>query len=253
MFESIIALLEANIPANPENPKHQRFELIAYKALRDYFEDIKDAFPYKKLAAIYHSYVQEAGELEANELIEPVLNFFRASLISKLSDAYIGLYIAGSAEMIEWGKTKGGRPIYFEGDPAKQAIEYANTRTATLIRGMDEESKKIIRSVIADGIENKKGIPGIERALRSEFNDMKKARSVMIARTETCDALEQSFMDNARLMGINGKEWVVTVPCETCAMNAGQVVLLDQVFPSGHLRPPAHPNCRCALAPVMID
>jgi len=74
----------------------------------------------------------------------------------------------------------------------------------------------------------------------------------MIARTESADALEQAFMDRAGDMGINGKEWVTFDPCEICEANEAEgVVPLDHVFSSGDLRPPAHPNCRCALAPVM--
>jgi len=82
---------------------------------------------------------------------------------------------------------------------------------------------------------------------------MSKVRAETIARTETCDALESAFMDRAKDMGVTGKEWIVTDPCPICQANgdAGAIPLND-VFPSGDMRPPAHPNCRCALAPVML-
>jgi hypothetical protein len=75
----------------------------------------------------------------------------------------------------------------------------------------------------------------------------------MIARTETADALEQAFMDRSKAMGVTGKEWITHDPCPICEENGAEgVVPIDHIFSSGDERPPAHPNCRCALAPVMI-
>jgi hypothetical protein len=40
-------------------------------------------------------------------------------------------------------------------------------------------------------------------------------------------------------------------PCAICAKNANEKVNIGTPFPSGDLQPPAHPHCRCALAPVI--
>ena len=118
---------------------------------------------------------------------------------------------------------------------------------------MEEESKRLIAQIVSDGIENKRGIDGLARDIRGEFLDMAKTRSQVIARTEACDALEQAFMDRAQDMGITGKEWVVTEPCDICRANGeAGAIGINEDFPSGDSRPPAHPNCRCALAPVML-
>jgi len=54
-------------------------------------------------------------------------------------------------------------------------------------------------------------------------------------------------------MGVTGKEWVATDPCPICEENEVEgVVPIDHIFSSGDARPPAHPNCRCALAPAML-
>ena len=79
------------------------------------------------------------------------------------------------------------------------------------------------------------------------------SRAQMIARTETNDALSQASMDKMRDMGIDGKEWLTGDPCEICAANeADGVIPREQAFSSGHVRPPAHPNCNCSLAPAII-
>ena len=163
-------------------------------------------------------------------------------------------YLKGSAQMIQWGRTKTtDMPIYYEGPPTEQAMKYADKHTATLVKGLNDETRELMRNTIEKAIKEKRGIDGLARDLRSRFDNMSKARAETIARTETCDALEQSFMDRAKDIGVSGKEWIVTDPCPICEDNGNAgAIPLDQVFPSGHMRPPAHPNCRCALAPVMI-
>jgi len=188
-------------------------------------------------------------------IIEPVITVFNRELRQKMFNHLVKVYISGSAEMVQYGTTKGGKPIFFEGPPTQQAIEYATKHCATLVVNLDNETKKRLAQVIADGIENKRGIPGIARDLRSQFEEMYayKGRAEVIARTETCDALEQAFMDRADELGYDAKEWVTFDPCDICAGNEEEgVVPLDHVYSSGHVRPPAHPNCRCALAPALL-
>jgi hypothetical protein len=52
--------------------------------------------------------------------------------------------------------------------------------------------------------------------------------------------------------GIEQIEWNAVQPCDLCAPNDGQVVTLGEAFDSGDTEPPAHPNCRCALLPVIL-
>ena len=174
----------------------------------------------------------------------------KASLIGRVATAYL----QGSAQMVQWGRTKmTDRPIFYEGPPVRQAFEYAGKHCAQLVTKMDEETRDSLAQVIKQGIEDKRGIDGLARDIRNQFDDMTKNRATVIARTETADALEQGFMDRAKDLGVNGKEWIVTEPCPICEDNANAGVIgINEEFPSGHQRPPAHPNCRCALAPVMI-
>ena len=192
-----------------------------------------------------------AIEHEVDDIIEPILRLFRAHIEQDLAGELTDIYLSGSAQMVTWVR-KNGKRVPYEGPPIPQAVKYAEQHCAKLVTQMDEETKKRLAKIVSDAIENKRGIPGLRADLRREFADMSTKRADMIARTESCDALEQAFMDRAEDMGINGKEWVTFDPCEICEANEAEgVVPLDHVFSSGDLRPPAHPNCRCALAPVM--
>ena len=52
------------------------------------------------------------------------------------------IYISGQAEIITWGKTKGGIPIAYEGPPIQQAIGWAEKHGAQLVTQMDEETRE---------------------------------------------------------------------------------------------------------------
>ena len=195
---------------------------------------------------------------DINDFIDPILRTFESSLTARLNGHLVTAYLRGSAEMLEWGRTvTTDMPIYYEGPPMPQAMTYAQKRAALLVKELNEETLEQMRGIIEYAIKQKRGIPGLSRDLRNQITNMAKVRAKMIARTETCNALESAFMDRAKDLKVTGKEWVWVgdsgdwdCMCEDNA-NAG-VIPIDKPFPSGDMRPPAHPNCRCALAPVMM-
>ncbi len=256
-LEQIIELLEAEIPANPESPKNKRLRRRMERALAKYFKTLGDAFPYAKLASIYNSNVKESLGSDTRGILDPLLAAFDETIEVELSGQLAEIYTSGQAEMITWGKTKGGIPIAYEGPPISQAVDWAATRGARLVTEMDTTTKDRLARVIADGIQNKRGIPDLSREIRSTFDDMSKFRSELIARTETAEALSTASLDNMKGMGIDGKEWVTVGDSDVsdeCLANEGQgVIPRDKAFTSGVMAPPQHPNCRCAVSPARLN
>jgi len=193
--------------------------------------------------------------VDIGDFLDPILRTFSDSLQIRIQGHLATAYIRGSAQMVEWGRTKlTDRPVFYEGPPIQEAMDYASKHTATLIKGLNDETANRMRTVISNAIKEKRGIDGLARDIRKQFNDMSRVRSQTVARTETCDALETSFMDRAKDLGVTGKEWIVTDPCPICEANGNAgIIPINDLFPSGDLRPPAHPNCRCALAPVILE
>ncbi len=193
---------------------------------------------------------------DLDTFLAPLLLAFRSKLRTVIEGHLARIYIQGDAQLVTWGMTKGGFAIQYEGPPISQAIEYARKHGAQMITKMDDETKSRIAQIISDGIKNKRGVEGLARDIRKEFTDMSRTRAKLISQTETTDALEDAFMTRAKIMGIDGKEWIVTgdnKTCEDCLGNAAEgVVPLDHIFSSGHLRPPVHPGDRCALAPARL-
>ncbi len=252
-----INLLEAQIPANQRSLKNVRQRKRLERELRKYFRSLEDAFPYSKLSKIYNKYVKESLGSETGDILDPILATFDDSLTSSMNGHRAETYISGQAEMITWGKTKGGVPIAYEGPPISQAIDWAEKRGAALVKGLDEETKKRLAHTISQGIENKRGIPGLARDIRKEFADMGRFRSQLIARTETADALSTASLDSMKDMGIDGKEWITSGSTfsqeDECGENEAEgVIPVDQAFSSGHHAPPAHPDCECTVAPARL-
>lgn len=269
-LDEIITLLEQKIPANQQSPKNQKLRGKLEQKLAKYFRSLEDAFPYSKLAGIYnrnvkesipkwfqlHHNIQESLNSETNNILNPLLAAFDNKLEADIGGQLTETYISGQAEMITWGKTKGGVPIAYEGPPISQAVKWAEKHTATLVKGLDDETKRRLAHTISQGIQNKRGVPGLARDIRTTFADMTKFRSELIARTETASALSQASLDTMKDMGIGGKEWVTVgdadVSDECLANEAQKVIPVDQAFTSGPMAPPQHPDCRCSLAPARL-
>lgn len=193
---------------------------------------------------------------DVDNILDPILKTFDDKLIADINGQIAEIYISGQAEMITYGKTKLGIPIAYEGPPISQAIDWAEKHGATLVKGLDEETKKRLAHTISQGIENKRGIPGLSRDIRNTFTDMSRHRSELIARTETANALSQASLDSMNDMGIEGKEWITAgddqVSEECDANEAEGVIPVNQEFVSGVMAPPQHPDCRCTVAPARL-
>jgi SPP1 gp7 family putative phage head morphogenesis protein len=108
-----------------------------------------------------------------------------------------------------------------------------------------------IGNSIADALEQ--GLSANQAAKLIRRNVASSHRALTIAVTEQNRAMSAATINRYREMQIPEMEWEVSDPCPKCAQNANQVVPIGGTFNSGHTQPPAHPNCRCALLPVIPD
>jgi SPP1 gp7 family putative phage head morphogenesis protein len=108
-----------------------------------------------------------------------------------------------------------------------------------------------IGNSIADALEQ--GLSANQAAKLIKRNVASSSRALMIAVTEQNRAMSAATINRYKEMQIPEMEWEVSDPCDKCAQNANQVVPIGGTFNSGNTQPPAHPNCRCALLPVIPD
>lgn len=147
------------------------------------------------------------------------------------------------------------------------AVAYAEARAAELVGrklvdgalvdnpgwSIPSATRDMVRTAVtkamADGANNDE----LARAVR-ESDAFSKARATTIARTETATADVRGQYAGWRATGVvAGKEWVASDGCcDECALLDGEVVALDDDF-TGGADCPLHPNCECAVAPVLPE
>lgn len=147
----------------------------------------------------------------------------------------------------------------------ERAEQWARRRAGELIgknpRGtgeLAETTRKRIRNVIADGLQENIGRDGIIARLEEDFA-FSPERAELIANTEISNANSEGSMQGYRQAEETGltvlKGWLCEPDaCDVCLENeAAGFIPLDETFPSGHERPVAHPNCRCTDVAKVVE
>lgn len=120
-----------------------------------------------------------------------------------------------------------------------------------VLRDITNTTVNDIGTALADSLEQ--GLSANQAAKLIKNHVASPSRALMIAITEQNRAMSAATIDRYKEMQIPQMEWEVSDPCDVCAKNANQVVPIGGTFNSGDTQPPAHPNCRCALLPVIPD
>jgi hypothetical protein len=146
------------------------------------------------------------------------------------------------------------------GLPNTRAVQYAEQRAAALI-GSDggggelaQATRDMLRSTVADALSNAQTVDELQQTLEDNYA-FSADRAETIARTELKSAMSAGNAEGWRASGVvTGKQWQVSNDdvCDICLDNeAAGVIGLDEPFPSGDDMPGAHPNCNCAVFPVV--
>jgi SPP1 gp7 family putative phage head morphogenesis protein len=129
------------------------------------------------------------------------------------------------------------------------AADWAEQNAARLVTGIDETTVNLLSSAISTGIEEQMGVDGTGRLIRQVLDDMSVSRARTIAITEMNGAFSEAALQKMLRLGIEYKRWILSPDaCPICQDNADQgAIAVGEDFDSGDERPPAHPNCRCAV------
>ena len=141
-----------------------------------------------------------------------------------------------------------GIAISFEPFPVDfQAVGVLVDNNFSLVRNANGFMKKEMLRHISNGILEGKSIYKIQRDLRTTIK-ISKQRATMIARTEIIRAYAQGAVNQYKKVGVKKFKWICAYDdrtCERCASRDGKI------YSFGEPQPPLHPNCRCAVAPIV--
>jgi SPP1 gp7 family putative phage head morphogenesis protein len=160
-------------------------------------------------------------------------------------------------------------------DSSNPGVQKALNERSVVIRGMNRTIQKDTRAAIATGIDAGENSSQVRKRIEGVFGFTNKDRATRIARTETIWALNEGAVQGYKQSGVViAKEWSTAQDervCQWCGPMDGKIIGLEgdyfkmgdqfvgrdggvlnfQIENVGH--PPLHPQCRCAIVPVVRE
>ena len=120
-----------------------------------------------------------------------------------------------------------------------------------------EGTREMIRAQVVEAMQNGDSVQELAGRLK-ESHAFSNARTHTIARTETAMADNTGNLIGWAETGlVAGKRWITAEDdkvSEICNTNGKMGVIgLHEHFAHGGMTPPAHPNCRCTVVPVLAE
>lgn len=258
-----------------QSPEGARIQRILKQDLAFYFRRLRRAVDDVGLAQLVSQYGPQPGDAEpgreatqyevtlgrdvALHTVTPVVEgltelLFNILLLSLDSAMRAGLKQGAEVEINEagemiWLREQSIETFELPGPAALEASQFAAQNAARLVTGINQQTKERMAQLVARGIRDKLGVEGTGRLIRRELLDMSVRRSNLIATTEINDAMSEAMLRKMQQRNAPGKATVLSIrPCPICINNnrAGAIAVAEP-FPSGHQRPPFHPDCACTL------
>lgn len=133
-----------------------------------------------------------------------------------------------------------------------KAADWAAKNGAKLLKGVSDTTRDFVNRAVARGIDEGFSVSEIADTLKGGYA-FSEDRAYVIANTETARADVEGNLEAYREAKVEMKRWLLGAgACELCQTNAAQgAIPMDEAFSSGDMAPPAHPNCRCDILPVL--
>lgn len=121
------------------------------------------------------------------------------------------------------------------------------------IKGVAETTKDEIRALVSKQASEGWSVERLQKEIRAKGEIASRSRALTVARTETAAAYSQGSIAAYQASGVvKQTEWLLGPdPCEICQGLDGLKADLGEEFADGISAPPAHPNCTCALSPII--
>jgi SPP1 gp7 family putative phage head morphogenesis protein len=130
-----------------------------------------------------------------------------------------------------------------------RAIDALETRNLTALQKITTEMNGQIIRIISDSMLAGEHPRSIAKKITERVDNIGLARARTMARTETVTAFNRGAQIRYEQYGYTHWEWIAALDERTCPVCGA---LDGKVFKFGDSQdiPPAHPNCRCSIAPV---
>ena len=151
--------------------------------------------------------------------------------------------------------SRAGELIGIEFELTDEIVKEIDKKSMKFAEEVNNTTRKKLKQELGEGIAAGEGVPKLSERVSGVFKERRKYESERIARTEVNAASNGAELEAYKQSEvIEKKEWLATLDDRTapvCVALNGNVVGLKRTFNGGFQHPPAHPNCRCAILPVV--
>ncbi|MGQ9491728.1 MAG: phage head morphogenesis protein [Anaerolineae bacterium] len=135
----------------------------------------------------------------------------------------------------------------------ENAVSWARNYAYSQIKSITETSKRVLQERVSAWMTSGKPLADLIRdpTLVAMFGPV---RAKMIAVTEVTRAYAEANQQVFQQTGVPRRRWNTAhdeLVCPVCGPLNQVVVDITEPFPGGLALPPAHPNCRCWITPVV--
>ena len=130
----------------------------------------------------------------------------------------------------------------------QKGIDWAIDHAGDLITDFEDATKNDLQGIVTQALQEGWSNDQLAEKISDSWS-FSASRAEVIARTETAFADVQGNLALYREAGIEKLVWLAadTAPCDECEALDGKTISVDGEMP------PAHPNCRCDVAPVIPE
>lgn len=248
------ALIEAYLLTRVDGLAEQITALIDGAAVDRQADDL--AAELNRVAKIVTDGLDFGEWLGLSDVVEPIIRRAAedgavAALLQVMPDPAVGMVTNIRSRAVKWAHDRAAEMVgmkWVGGELIQNpAAEWQIT----------EGTREMIRAQVVEAMQNGDSVQELAGRLK-ESHAFSNARARAIARTETAMA------DNmGNLMGweetglVAGKRWITAEDDKVsaiCNTNGDMGVIgLHEHFAHGGMTPPAHPNCRCTVVPVLAE
>jgi SPP1 gp7 family putative phage head morphogenesis protein len=138
-------------------------------------------------------------------------------------------------------------------DLANPFVQTVLESLAKNIRGVAETTRQDVRDLVAKQATEGWSIEELQKQIRAKGAIASRSRALMIARTETAAGYSQGSLAAYRVSGVvKQTEWLIgPASCPECQALSGAKADLGAEFAPGITAPPLHPQCTCAISPII--
>lgn len=121
------------------------------------------------------------------------------------------------------------------------ALDWIKLRSLTLAKSINKTTLEALHELVA-AFESGTTIALAAKQIERWFEDSKKWKAEMVARTETIAVNNEAVLHRFEQENIEKSEWFASPDaCDDCALEDGKVYFTKE----SHGLIPKHPNCRC--------